>query len=867
MAGIDRSLNSRRHLSSAAVKRCASAARPVTELLEARCFLSGVTQTVTGLPAPTGIVMSVRAAATTAAVTTPAPVAIGPGTGTTPYPVLTTTTPTFQWDAVTGVTGQTGYQINLYDQTAAKFTSYQVGLTTSYVLPSGILTAGDTYVWNVRPVIGTTTGTESNYLYFQAPPAVVLPAPTAVGQGTVSTPGPELNTAEPTFQWDAVTGVTGLTGYQINVENTTANTFASYQVGTSVTSYTPPTGELIAGDSYVWNVRILVGSQSGPPSAYLNFQVPAAVTLPAPVAVGQGTVASPGPELNPADPTFQWDAVTGVTGLTGYQINVENVTTKTSASYQVGASVTSYSPTLIAGDSYLWNVRILVGTQSGPPSAYLNFQVPAAVVLPAPVAVGPGSSTKPGPVLTTLTPTLTWDAVTGVTGLTGYQIYLTDETLSKTFSYQVGASATSYTVPSGTLAAGDTFVWNVRVLVGTQSGPPSTYLYFQTPAAATLPAPVAIGPGSTVSPGPVLTTTTPTFQWDAVTGVTGLTGYQINLFDQTASKSYSYQVGATATSYTLPAGVLTTGDTYVWNVRILVGTQSGPPSAYLYFQAPAAVTLPAPVAVGPGSTTKPGPVLTTSTPTLTWNAVTGVSGLTGYQIYLTDETASKTFSYQVGASVTSYTVPSGTLAAGDTFVWNVRVLVGTQSGPPSTYLYFQTPAAVTLPAPVVVGPGSTASPGPLLTTDTPTFQWKAVTGVSALSGYQINVYDETSKTSFSFKTGASVTSYTVGAGVLTAGDAFVWNVRILAGTQSGPPSTYLYFQTPAAVAAANPETQIVAFTDKLTRLEDEQHETVRGIKAAAPGTASYTTLLHTYDETEKRIKELKSERAVLESET
>jgi hypothetical protein len=243
--------------------------------------------------------------------------------------------------------------------------------------------------------------------------------------------------------------------------------------------------------------------------------------------------------------------------------------------------------------------------------------------------------------------------------------------------------------------------------------------------------------------------------------------------------------------------------------------------------------------------------------------------LTGYQIYLTDETQGKTYSYQVGASVTSYTVAAGTLAAGDTFVWNVRVLFGTQSGPPSAYLYFQTPPAVTLPAPVAIGPGSTTSPGPATSSDTPTFQWDAVTGVSALSGYQINVYDETSKTSYSFKTDAAATSYTVAAGVLTAGDAFVWNVRVLAGTQSGPPSSYLYFQTPSGSSSSNPPTvaqQIAADTDKLTRLEDEQHETVRSLKTTPPDTTAYTLLLQKYDAWEKRIKSLKSARAALEAE-
>jgi hypothetical protein len=645
----------------------------------------------------------------------PAPVALGPGSATSPGPVLTTNTPTFQWNAVTGVSGMTGYQINLYDSTAGKSYSYQVGTSvTSYTLPSSAaLTAGHSYVWNVRIIVGNATGAPSTYYYFQAPAAVSLPAPVATGPGSTAKPGTVLTTSTPTLTWNAVTGVSGMTGYLIYLTDLTASKTVSYTVGTSVTSYTVPSGVLTAGDDFVWDVRITTAAQNGPPSTYLYFQAPPATTttLPAPVATGPGSTTSPGTVLTTTTPTFQWQAVTGVSGLTGYQINLYDSTAGKSFSYQVGASVDSYTlpaGVLTAGDKYVWNVRILVGSQSGPPSTYLYFQAPPAVTLPAPVATGPGSSAKPGPVLTTTTPTLTWNAVTGVTGLTGYQIYLTDETASKTYSYQTGASVTSFTVPTA-LASGDVFVWDVRVITAAQDGPPSTYLYFQTPAAVTttLPAPVVIGPGSTTAPGTMLTTTTPTFQWQAVTGVTNLTGYQINLYDSTAGKSYSYQLGASVDSYTLPAGVLTNGHSYVWNVRVLAGNQSGPPSTYLYFQAPAAVALPAPVATGPGSTEKPGTLLTTATPTLSWNAITGVTNQTGYLIYLTDLTAGKTFSYTVGTSVTSFTVPPGTLVAGDDFVWDVRITTPGQNGPPSTYLYFQTPSSVsganpTTPAQLIV---------------------------------------------------------------------------------------------------------------------------------------------------------------------
>src|SRR5205823_4089782 len=98
----------------------------------------------------------------------------------------------------------------------------------------------------------------------------------------------------------------------------------------------------------------------------------------------------------------------------------------------------------------------------------------------------------------------------------------------------VGTSATSFT-PSAPLAAGHRFSWNVRAINGSQSGRPSATLFFQTPA---LPQPVILGVGSTVQPGPVITTLTPALSWQAVQGVT-FDSYQINLYDETARKLVS----------------------------------------------------------------------------------------------------------------------------------------------------------------------------------------------------------------------------------------------------------------------------------------------------------------------------------------
>jgi hypothetical protein len=577
----------------------------------------------------------------------------------------------------------------------------------------------------------------------------------------------------------------------VNVFDTTSGQSLSYRVANTVTSLTLPTPLVAGGGKVVWNVRLVNGTVTGPPSVYLYFQTPAVISLPAPVVATPGSTTSPGPVLTTTAPTFTWHAVTGVTFST-YQLNLEDLTASKFASYQIANTATNFTlPTaLTAGDKYVWNLRLVDGSVSGPPSTYLYFQAPPAVVaLPAPEVIGPGSTTSPGPVLTTASPTFTWHAVTGVT-FTAYQLNLEDLTASKFVSYQISPTATSFVLPT-TLTAGDKYVWNLRLVNGNVSGPPSAYLYFQaSPPVVALPAPVVVGPGGTTSPGPLLTTASPTFTWQAVTGIT-FTAYQINLEDLTASKFVSYQIAPTATSFALPTP-LTAGDKYVWNLRLVNGTLSGPPSAYLYFQAPAAAVLPAPVVTAPGSTASPGPVLTTFDPTFAWHAVTGVT-FTAYQLNLEDLTASKFVSYQIAPTATSFT-PTTPLTAGDKYVWNLRLDNGTLSGPPSTYLYFQAPPISSLPKPVVVGPGTTTSPGPLVTSTTPTFTWKAVTGVS-FATYQLNLYDITKAKFLTFQIAATATSFTVPAGDVAAGDAFVWNLRLNTGTATGPESAYLYFET------------------------------------------------------------------------
>ena len=77
-------------------------------------------------------------------------------------------------------------------------------------------------------------------------------------------------------------------------------------------------------------------------------------------------------------------------------------------------------------------------------------------------------------------------------------------------------------------------------------------------------APVAVSPGAAASPGPVVSSTTPTFTWQAVAGAGG---YEVHIFDTTLQKFSSYTVDASTTSFTPSAGALAPGDSFSWNVR------------------------------------------------------------------------------------------------------------------------------------------------------------------------------------------------------------------------------------------------------------------------------------------------------------
>ena len=118
----------------------------------------------------------------------------------------------------------------------------------------------------------------------------------------------------------------------------------------------------------------------------------------------------------------------------------------------------------------------------------INFQVIQLPPLPtAPILVSPGTDTAPGPIIDTLLPSLTWNAVSGADS---YELTI--------FRYPYGSSnvifdigqltGTSYTVPAGVFFGGEEYSWQLKASNAAGSGNSSPMFYFQSPGSYAAPA-------------------------------------------------------------------------------------------------------------------------------------------------------------------------------------------------------------------------------------------------------------------------------------------------------------------------------------------------------------------------------------------
>ena len=126
-----------------------------------------------------------------------------------------------------------------------------------------------------------------------------------------------------------------------------------------------------------------------------------------------------------------------------------------------------------------------------------------------------GTLVGPSGTITTLLPAFTWTAVTGVTN---YEVLVTNQSTGQMMSATV--AGTTWT-PSQPLMLGDHYLWSVGA-IGTGGT-----ITWSTPLTFTIATVTSIGPSGIIS------TLLPTFSWN---GVTGVSDYEVQLYDQTTGQ-------------------------------------------------------------------------------------------------------------------------------------------------------------------------------------------------------------------------------------------------------------------------------------------------------------------------------------------
>jgi hypothetical protein len=223
-------------------------------------------------------------------------------------------------------------------------------------------------------------------------------------------------------------------------------------------------------------------------------------------------------------------------------------------------------------------------------------------------------------------------------------------------------------------------------------------------------------------------------------------------------------IPSSATSWTIPSGVLQNGVSYAWNVQATnpAGQSSWSTPFFFTVNNGSGGTPPIPSGLSPGSTSSPGSAVTTLTPTLTWNAS---SGATAYSVAVSQLNGGVVCSENV--TTNSATCPA--FQSGSTYFWTVSASNSAGSSATAPVVFF----TVTLPAPVV----GSVSPSPVPGSNND--QTLQIYGSNFVNGATLTYYD-TNNTPYP---GHSATF--VNSGQLTdpafdnANDAGTWKVRVV----------------------------------------------------------------------------------------
>ncbi|MBF0503271.1 MAG: fibronectin type III domain-containing protein [Candidatus Riflebacteria bacterium] len=395
------------------------------------------------------------------------PEILAPGGLNEPGDLVANLRPEFSWKPVVGAGG---YRLNIRDITDSQSgpVSTLPDLPASpyaYVIPAGYLQSGRKYKWGLMTISGGQSSAQSTPRYFQTPTAPDTQKPTI---SNLSVAG--ITQTSATISWTTDEGATTQVVFGTSPYYGSSTTLDS----TRGTSHSATISGLRAGSLYHYQ------AQSSDAAGNKGVSADSSFTTSAPPPVVPGDFSSP------LTAVARWDAAPtacpavmlnwGAAGnADSYEIFRDDV------SYKSGLVSLSFDNTAVgmtSGQTYTFFVRAhnSSGTKD---SNHVSVTAPQPPSLGVPVTIGPGTLDDTGYKAPSLTPTLTWNAMTA----DRFGVYIIAEPYKGPLAYEYDyAAGTSQTVPAGKLKPNTKYRWNMNAIAGGTDGGYCKPRYFTTPA-------------------------------------------------------------------------------------------------------------------------------------------------------------------------------------------------------------------------------------------------------------------------------------------------------------------------------------------------------------------------------------------------
>ncbi len=541
----------------------------------------------------------------------------------------------------------------------------------------------------------------------------------------------------PTLSWNAVTGADS---YKVQVsEDAGFATLIINQSGVTETSFAVI--ELSNDTQYYWRVLSTNSAGDSNWSTPFNF-----TTLPTIAGVPLLVSPSDNATNESLNPTLSWNAVTGADS---YKVQVsEDAGFATFIIDQSGVTVTTLNITGLSNNTqYYW--RVLATNSAGDSnwSEVFNFTT-LPTIAGVPVLTSPSDNSTNQ----SLTPTLSWNAVTGADS---YKVQVSDDAGFATFIIdEVGVTETTLNVTG--LSNDLQYYW--RVLATNSAGDSNWSAQFNFTTLPTIAgAPVLVSPSNNSTNQSL----TPTLSWNAVIGADS---YKVQLSDDPGFATFIIdQSGVIET--TLNVTGLSNETQYYW--RVLSTNSAGDSEWSIPFNF---TTLPniaaVPVLVSPSNNSTNESL----TPTLSWNAV---SGTNSYKVQVSEDAGFATFIIdQSGVTVTTLNITG--LSNDTQYYWRVLATNSAGDSEWSTPFNFTTLPTIA-GVPVLISPSNNSTNQSL----NPTLSWNAVNGADS---YKVQLSDDAGFSNIVFEQ-LDITTSSVDITGLSNDTQYYW--RVLATNSAG----------------------------------------------------------------------------------